>query len=165
VVVRKGIPHNHVDLPSLVWIGAAGVCIATGNSEVLLWAVYKSPGHSRNDRGITEFLSFRHKSVQVGDLNAKRTFWNSVVSNQPGAKLLNLLHINEFEICNTVSHSPTGNGDVFDIVVHKNIRLSEVIVSDILDSDHLSVVFRLLDHVRTWTHSQIGSDIKASPQN
>jgi hypothetical protein len=27
------------------------------------------------------------------------------------------------------------------IVVHKNVRLSEVIVSDILDSDHLPVVF------------------------
>jgi hypothetical protein len=33
--------------------------------------------------------------------------------------------------------------------VHKNVRLSEVIVSDILDSGHLPVVFHLLDHVRT----------------
>jgi hypothetical protein len=41
------------------------------------------------------------------------------------------------------------NGDVFDIVVHKNIRLSEVIVSDILDSDQLPVIFNSLDHVRT----------------
>jgi hypothetical protein len=39
---------------------------------------------------------------------------------------------------------------VFDIVVHKNdAQLSEVIVSDILDSDHLPVIFHLLDHIRT----------------
>jgi hypothetical protein len=42
-----------------------------------------------------------------------------------------------------------GNGDVLDIVVYKKIWLSEVIVSDILDSDHLPVVFHLLGHVRT----------------
>jgi hypothetical protein len=42
-----------------------------------------------------------------------------------------------------------GNGDALDIVVHKNIRLSIVIVSDILDSDHLSIIFHVLDHIRT----------------
>jgi hypothetical protein len=42
-----------------------------------------------------------------------------------------------------------GNGDVLDIVVHKNVCLSEIIVSDILDSDHLLVILHLLDHVRT----------------
>jgi hypothetical protein len=45
--------------------------------------------------------------------------------------------------------SPAGNGDVLDIVVHRNIRLSNVIVSYILDSDHLPIVFHILDHVRT----------------
>jgi hypothetical protein len=38
-------------------------------------------------------------------------------------------------------YSPSGNGDGLDIVVHKNVRLSEVIVSDILNSDHLPIVF------------------------
>jgi hypothetical protein len=47
---------------------------------------------------ITELLSFRDKSLLAGDLNAKHLFWNSVVSNPSGAKLLNLLHIYEFEI-------------------------------------------------------------------
>jgi hypothetical protein len=36
-----------------------------------------------------------------------------------------------------------------DIVVHKNVQLPEVIVSNILDSDHLPAVFHLLDHTRT----------------
>jgi hypothetical protein len=38
---------------------------------------------------------------------------------------------------------------MLNIVVHKNVCLSEVIVSDILDSDHLPIIFHLLDHVRT----------------
>jgi hypothetical protein len=40
-------------------------------------------------------------------------------------------------------------GDILDIAVHKNIGLSDVIVSEILDSDHLPIVFHLLDLVRT----------------
>jgi hypothetical protein len=68
VAVRKGIPHNHVDLPPLVSIEATGVCILIGNSEVLLAAVCKSPGHAWNDADIIELLSFRHKSLLVGDL-------------------------------------------------------------------------------------------------
>jgi hypothetical protein len=50
-------------------------------------------------------------------------------------------------------YSPVGNLDVLDIVVHKNIRLSNVIVSGILDSDHLPIIFHILDHVRTKTIS------------
>jgi hypothetical protein len=46
-------------------------------------------------------------------------------------------------------YSPVGNGYVLDIVVHKNIRLSDVTVSEILNSDHLPIMFHILDHVRT----------------
>jgi hypothetical protein len=42
-----------------------------------------------------------------------------------------------------------GRGDVLDIVVQQNIRLSEVIVTNILHSDHLPVMFSILDPVRT----------------
>jgi hypothetical protein len=63
---------------------------------------------------------------------------------------LGLFDINELEIsapqCPT-HYFPVGDGDVLDIVVHQNVRLSEVIVSDILDSDHLPIVFHILDHV------------------
>jgi hypothetical protein len=67
-------------------------------------------------------------------------------------KLLNLLHVNQFEMsapkCLT-HYSPVGNGDMLDIVVHKNVQLSEFIVPDILDSDYLSIAFPLLKHVKT----------------
>jgi hypothetical protein len=43
---RKGIPHNHVDLPPLVSLEATGVCIPTANNEILFAAVYKSPGRA-----------------------------------------------------------------------------------------------------------------------
>jgi hypothetical protein len=58
------------------------------------------------------------------------------------------MHINEFEIsapqCST-HYSPAWNGEVIDIVVHKNVRLSEVITYD-TDSDHLPIAFHLLDN-------------------
>jgi endonuclease/exonuclease/phosphatase family metal-dependent hydrolase len=87
----------------------------------------------------------------AGDLNAKHPSWNSTVSNPSGEKLLQLFDASDFEIsapqCPT-HYSPVGSGGVLDIVVHKNIRLSNVIVSDILDSDHLPVIFQILDHIR-----------------
>jgi hypothetical protein len=42
VAVRKGIPHSHVDPPSLISIEATGVCIPLGKNEILLAAVYRS---------------------------------------------------------------------------------------------------------------------------
>jgi hypothetical protein len=58
VAVRKCIPHNHVNLPSPASVEVIGVYIPIGNSEVLLAAVYKSPGHAWSDAGITKLLSF-----------------------------------------------------------------------------------------------------------
>jgi len=43
--------------------------------------------------------------------------------------------------------NPQGNGDVLDNVVHQNVRLSGVIVSDTMDSTHLQILFHILDHV------------------
>jgi hypothetical protein len=36
-----------------------------------------------------------------------------------------------------------------DIVVHQNIRVSDIIVPDILESDHRPVAFHILDHVKS----------------
>jgi hypothetical protein len=147
----KALSHNHVDLPPLISVEATGVCIPIGNREILLAAVYKSPCRAWNDADINELLSFRQKSILAGDLTAKHPFWNSAVSNPSGEKLLQLFDVSHFEIsapqCPT-HYSPGGNGDVLDIVVHQNIRLSEVIVSDILDSDHLPILFHILDYVK-----------------
>jgi hypothetical protein len=71
VAVRKGIPHNHVDLPLLISIEATGVCIRIGNSEILLATVNKSPGRAWSDADITELLSIRNKCILAGDLKPK----------------------------------------------------------------------------------------------
>jgi hypothetical protein len=87
----------------------------------------------------------------AGDPNAKHPFWKSAVSNPSGEKLLHLFDASQFEIsppqCPT-HYSPAGNGDVLDVVVHQNIRVSNVIISDILYSDHFPIVFHMLDHVK-----------------
>jgi hypothetical protein len=122
-----------------------------GNSEVLLAAVYKTPGRAWSDTDITELLSFRPKSIFTCDLNAKNQFSNIAVSNPSVDKLLHLIDVNDFEISAPqypTHYSPSGYGDVLDILVHQNIRVSDVIVSDILDSDHLPIIFHILDHVK-----------------
>jgi hypothetical protein len=95
-------------------------------------AVYKSPGTAWRDADIIELLKPRRKSLLAGDLIAKHPFWSSTVSNPLGKKLLDLSDVNDFEI--SVPQSPThystmGNGDVFDIVVHQNVWLSDVILT------------------------------------
>jgi hypothetical protein len=90
----------------------------------------------------------------VGDLNAQTPIWNSAVSNPSGERLLSLFDANQFKIsvpqCRT-HHSHAGNGDVLEIVVHQIIRVSYIIVSDILDTDFLPIVFHILDHVKIRT--------------
>jgi hypothetical protein len=152
VAVRKGIPHNHVDLPPLISIEATGVCIPIGNSELMLADAHKSPGRALSDANIIELLIFRNKSVLARDLNAEHPFWNRAVSNAPGEKLLELFDINDFQIsapqCPT-HYSPAGNGDVLDIVVHQKVWISEIVVSGVLDSDHQPIVFHILYQVST----------------
>jgi hypothetical protein len=74
------------------------------------------------------------------------------VSNASGQKLLQFLDVDNFEMsapqCPT-HYSPVGNGDVLEIIVNKNTRFSNVIVSEILDSDHLPIIFYIMDHIRT----------------
>jgi hypothetical protein len=152
IAVRKGIPHSHADLPPLISVEATWVCTPIGNKRILLEAVYKSPERTWSDADIVELLNLRHKYILAGDLNAKHPSWYSAVSNPSGEKLLQFFDRNDFEIsapqCPT-HYSPVGGGDVLDVVVHLNIRLSNVIVSGILDSDHLPIIFHILDHVRT----------------
>jgi hypothetical protein len=87
----------------------------------------------------------------AGDLNAKHQFWNSADSNPSGEKLMALFNLSDLEIsapqCPT-HYSPAGNGDVLDIVVHKNIRVSDVIASDILGSYQRPIIFHILGHVK-----------------
>jgi hypothetical protein len=80
-----------------------------------------------SDTDITELLGFRSKSILAGDLNAKHLIWSTKVSNHSGLKLLELFAGCNFEIlapqCCTY-YTPEGRGDVLDIVVHQNVRLS-----------------------------------------
>jgi len=43
--------------------------------------------------------------------------------------------------------TPRGNFDILDRVIHQNVRLSDVSVSDILEADQLKIFFHILNHV------------------
>jgi hypothetical protein len=144
--LEKASPHAC----RFVSVEATGVCIPIGNQEILLAAVYKSPGRTWTDANIIELLSFRHKCILAGDLNAKHPSWNSAVSNPSGHKLLQLFDRSDFEILapQYPSHySPMGNGDVLDIVVHKNIRLTYLLKLQRLQNE----VFRTTGNLPRYT--------------
>jgi hypothetical protein len=97
---------------------------------------------------MTELLGFANKSVFAGDLNAKHPVCISKVSNLSGLKLLKLFVNSNFEISAPqcpMHYTP----DILNIVVHQNIQLAEVIVTDILDSGHLPIMYSILDPVRS----------------
>jgi hypothetical protein len=100
---------------------------------MFLASVYKSLRSLWSIIDNTGLLGFRNKSILAGDLNVKHPVWNSKVSNPSGLKLLELFVRSNFEIsapkCCT-HYTSDGTGDVPDVVVHQNARLSEVIVTD-----------------------------------
>jgi hypothetical protein len=152
IAVRKGVPLTNIELAPLVSAEATGGYIPNGNNEVFLAAVCKSPKRTWSDADITKLITVRNKAVLAGDLNAKNPFWNSGISNPSGEKLLDLFENSKFEISAPQSpkhYSPAGNGNVLDIVAHQNVWLSEITVYDTLYSDHLPIIFHILDHVRT----------------
>jgi hypothetical protein len=86
------------------------------------------------------------KSILARDLNAKHPVWNSKVSNPSDLKVLDLFVNCNFEISapqHTTNFVPDGRGDVLYIV-----KLSKVRVLDIMDSDHVRIMFCILDHIK-----------------
>jgi hypothetical protein len=109
--------------------------------------LYTFPSRTWSDTDITQLLRFRNKSILAGDLNTKYPFFNSTISKPSAEKLLQIFDANDFEISAPQyppHYSSVENDDVLDILVHQNIRISHVTVSDILDSDHLPIVFHTL---------------------
>jgi hypothetical protein len=97
----------------------------------------------------------------AGDLNVKHPSWNITVSNPSGQKLLQLFDTNDLtSALQGPTHYPlVENGDVLDIVVHKNIRLSNDKVNDILDSDHqYSTSWNMLERNKSRYHLKIFID-------
>jgi hypothetical protein len=133
IAVKKGILHTCTDIPLFLPVDAAGICIPIGNSEMLLAAVYKSPQRLWSDASITELLGFRNKFILADNLNAKHPICNSKCSDSSGLKLLESFVSSGFKIAAPqCSMHCTAHGRYSYIIVLQNVRLSGVIVTDIL---------------------------------
>jgi hypothetical protein len=123
VSVRKVIPHNHL-LSASAYFNRSHRGLHT---DWQYWSATSSRLYVPRPRlEYRHRWAFRHNWLLAEDLNGKHLFRNNVFSIPPGTTLLNLLHVNEFEIsasqCST-NYSPAGNDDVLNIVVHKNVWL------------------------------------------
>jgi hypothetical protein len=75
-------PHSHVNLPPIGSVEATGVCKPTGNSEMMIPALHKAPGHNWSNADITELLSFINKCILAADPNAKHPFYFRIAQFQ-----------------------------------------------------------------------------------
>jgi hypothetical protein len=74
-----------------------------------------SPVRPWSDADIAQLLISKLKSSLADDLDAQYPFWNSVVSDTSDVKVLNLFHINYFEISAvlySIQYCTEGNDDV-----------------------------------------------------
>jgi hypothetical protein len=127
-----------------------GISVPIGSSEVLFAAVYKPPSKPWCDKDTIQLVCLRNKSVLAGDLKVKNPAWSSHTSNPSGEEILTLLINTDVQISASSSsthYTPRENGDILDTVIHYNVRLSGVTVSDVLDSDHLPIFLNILDQV------------------
>jgi hypothetical protein len=79
-----------------------------------------------------------------------------VIANIAVTRLLNVHDKRDFQISaprHPTHYTPSGNGDVLDVVLHRNVRISDINILEILDSDHLPILFHMLDHVSTRDNS------------
>jgi hypothetical protein len=87
----------------------------------------------------------------AGELHSKHPVCSKNISNTSDLKILELFVSTYFET-SAPRYCPHykryGRSYVVHILVHQKVRLSEVIVTDILDSDHLPIIFNILNPVR-----------------
>jgi hypothetical protein len=105
------------------------------NNEILLAAVYKSPGRAWINEKDKEFSSFRNKWILAGNMNAKHPFWNNALSNHSTRNYF-------------IHYSQSGTGDVLDMVIHNRIILPNILDSAIFVSDNILIILQILVHVR-----------------
>jgi hypothetical protein len=147
IVVEKGIPHRLVDVPTLLSVehesayllGTLTCCLQLFINVRRLWS----------DTDAKELLGSRNNSVPVGDLNAKHPVWTYKVSNPSGLKLFLLVIALKSQLhnalCSTHLMAEMMFSTLWCIRTHQNIPLSEVIVTDILDSHNLPTMFSMLE--------------------
>jgi hypothetical protein len=89
---------------------------------------------------INDLLILRNKTVLAGDLNSKYPVWNSQISIKSVTNLLNLQDNTDFQISAPrypTQYTPSENGGILVKMMHRNVRMSDVNVLEIVDSYHL----------------------------
>jgi hypothetical protein len=116
----------------------------------LLAAVYKSPGRAWGDADITELSSFKPKTILAGDLNDKIHFCTVQLQIlQVTNCYIYLMQTNlKFQPRNSPPIITLAEKVTCSILWSTKISLSDV-VCDILESDHLPVIFHILDHTKS----------------
>lgn len=86
VLVNRRFIHQPAIIPTTSITNTA-IHIHTGNAELRLVAVYKSPKDTLQTSDLDALLNTPTNTIIAGDLNAKHTIWQSRVNNNAGVTL------------------------------------------------------------------------------
>lgn len=154
IIVRRGITHHEIGLPTLTSIEANAIQIETRNGCINLISAYKPPGNTLDTTDIQNLFKSPLTTILAGDLNCKHQSWNSRRLNSNGTILHNFILKNDIAVVGPQepTHYPdSGNRpDVLDIALFKNTKQSiHMAVIQELTSDHNPVILTYGDEVVT----------------
>lgn len=150
ILVHRRIIHHQIKIDTHSLTNTT-VHINSGNTELRLSAVYKSPKTILQTADIHLLLATLTNTIIAGDLNAKHTAWNSRVINTSGRLLADYL-VTTIDTTVAAPTSPTHypinpnhRPDVLDITIMKTGRIPYHLenLSSELSSDHSPLILDL----------------------
>ena len=147
IILHKKTLHSvQVDMPVLESLETIGCHLFLDKSKLTIIGAYKQPSKIIQEKDIKNLRKINSKLIITGDLNCKNESWNSRKSNQNGNILFDILQRTDLIITAPLEPTfyPSGKGqpDVLDVVIFKNLQLSQrPTVANTLCSDHLPVLF------------------------
>lgn len=148
IFIHKSINYTHEDIKT-----SNTECLAIRTSTITIVNTYKSPTETFNNQDLDKIFA-NDRVVAAGDYNAHNTIWNSNYTNDTGRKLWEYTEENGIDL-----HTPTEytripfnvahNPSTIDIILSKNIPITNIQVLHELSSDHNPVTFEISSPIST----------------
>jgi hypothetical protein len=146
ILVRRGIVHHSVHVPSLTHLEATAIHTMLAGKPVIILAAYLSPSRPLIEADLVASFGGWLPVLVAGDLNAKHVDWNSRLITKRGKLLRDYADVNSFLIFgpdtpSTNPYNSTVTPDVLDIVMTRELHSPVHLIScSALSSAHLPVL-------------------------
>lgn len=138
MLVKKG--HWYTRLQVLTSIEAVIISFANGTT---IAAAYLACGATFTPTDVHNIMEASHKTILVGDLNAKHPDWCRTPGNRNGNQLHAIVTNSNIVIEHTLEPTFPRSGSTLDIVLNKHSVIRHLATVDELESDHLPITFEI----------------------